>query len=190
MANRGNPADNHRDRNAVRSEILNTQPKDVSQAMMPLAPGDVEFIFGGLKSFAKKFPQHAEGLVGRVQKMLGATDKEMAAHMKTRARNDWAPKAVRPKMTPGSGEHPLTHAAERMHYEPTAQDAARLSAKRQLPESYLPMRFVTGGGVVFGTQNPMPAQGPNVARASKAVAQATERVITRVEAAIKNALKK
>jgi hypothetical protein len=119
--------------------------------------------------------------------MLKATPEEMEAGLKTRARNDWTPKSVRPHSAGGSGVHRGLNAgslgdAAAMVDRPV--DVGR-ALRRALPEEYVPEKGGKIGHVV-----PTPTQGPNTKRAADAAVKATEKIVTRVEAAIKNAPKK
>jgi hypothetical protein len=134
--------------------------KPISLGMMPLGPEDLRGIFRVLKAFRTKFPTQAEGLIARVGKMLKATPEEMEAGMKVRPRDDWQ----------GYGRDAPTPGWRRMN----AWDQ---------PKSY----GLNGPPVVL--PNPV-KQGPNTKRAQDAAVKATEKIVSRVEAAIKNAPKK
>ncbi len=177
MAARRDPREGQREREQLRQEIEATEPEDISLGMVPLAPGDVDGIFTMLKAFRSKFPAHAEGLIERVGKMLKATQEEMEAGLKTRARNDW-----KPKMGATKKGSMLANAREVLENQPP--DVGR-ALGRSLPEAYVPAR---GGRI--GHAVPVPPQGPNAERAAKAITTATEKVITCVESAIRNAPKK
>ncbi len=170
-ARRDNPADKQREREQLRQEIEDTKPEDISLGMVPLLPGDVRGIFMGLKAFSKRFPEQAEALIGRVQKLLKATPEEMAAGMKARPRNDWA-KSPLSEYGPGSRtfypEHRGASPITKEHWSQPADPPGSWNAHL----------------------TPKPPQGPNAERTGKAAVEATERLITRVKSAIKNAPKK
>jgi hypothetical protein len=162
MAKRQDPAEHQREREELRREIEDTQPEDISLGMMPLGPEDVRSIFGALKVFRTRHPELAESVLARVGKMLKATPEEMEAGLKTRARNDW-----KPNLKPQGSGGTLADAGSKVD---RPVDVGR-ALRRALPEDI----------------KAQPPQGPNEARASKAAVKATEKIITRVEAAIKNA---
>src|SRR2546426_8693237 len=165
MKRRINPAE----RDSLRKEIETTQPEDISLGMMPLGPEDVRGIFTALKAFRTKFPEHAGELVARVGKMLKATPEEMEAGLTKRPRNDWRP--AKPEVR-GSGG-PLSQARDRVEWGADAGvdvgKALRRSVAGDSPEK---------------SQTP---QGPKAKREEQAAAKATEKIITRVKAAVKAA---
>lgn len=164
MAPRTNPAGAQAKREKLKHEIEEGEAPVLG--MMPLAPGDLKSIFGLLRTFKRKFPAQAGGLIGRVAKMLKATPEEMATRTTIKARNHW-------------GAY--------------AEDAPGTAARQVTPprETY---DLESGGGGGGGRAKPdihlTPApQGPNNRRAAQAAEKLAAKIVDQTKAALKNAPK-
>jgi creatinine amidohydrolase/Fe(II)-dependent formamide hydrolase-like protein len=161
MARRRSPVQ----RSRKRLEVGETRPEGSPVGTVRLTAEDLKGIFKMLKSFCTKFPDHAEGLIERVSKMLNATPEEVKAATAIKPRNAWkVPDTMK-----------------------RATDDAFMNwvLSRDLPEEAAVEPLHRRGHVVG-----VPPQRPNAKRATSAVAKAAEKVITRVETAIENAAEK